>query len=262
MHPKPIKKAPSRKRSAATRAPVNAPTTGQQLEAVGYTRVSTAEQADSGLSLAAQRERIEAQCAANGWRLVAVYEDAGVSAKTLERPGLQAALKKLRPGRVLLSTKLDRLTRSVRDIYDLIEIIEANGAEWATIQDRFDTTTPTGRMILAMLVTVSQLERETSAERTKTALAVKKERRERLGTTPLGYRTVKDEDGETRLEVDAEEMETVHLARRLRDEGLSLRSVAKELTARGRKTKRGGTWEASTVQKLVRERYLESVASD
>jgi hypothetical protein len=75
----------------------------QVTEAIGYIRVSTAEQADSGLSLENQRARIEAQAVANGWRLITVYEDAGVSAKTLDRPGLQAALADLRAGRVLLA---------------------------------------------------------------------------------------------------------------------------------------------------------------
>lgn len=262
MNEKQKKAPPARKRSAAPNRAVNATTSSAALEVVGYIRVSTTEQADSGLSLIAQRERIEAQAAANGWKLLAVYEDAGVSAKTLERPGLQSALKKLRPGRVLLAMKLDRLTRSVRDLYELTQTIESSGAEWATIQDKFDTTTPTGRLMLGIIVQLSQWERETIADRTITALAVKKSRRERLGTTPLGFKTVVDADGVTRLEVEPEEAETVRLARELREGGLSLRKVAELLTSSGRKTKRGGKWEAATVAKLVAPRYVENLAGD
>jgi len=260
MNEKPHKSAPARKPSRARNAPVNEDESGAPLEAIGYIRVSTNEQADSGLSLIAQRQRIEAQAAANGWKLLAVYEDAGVSAKTLERPGLKAALAKLRPGRVLLAMKLDRLTRSVRDLYDLVQTIEASGAEWGTIQDRFDTTTPTGRLMLGIIVQLSQWERETIADRTQTALAVKKERRERLGTTPLGFQTVRDEGGVAHLEADPEEAETVRIARELRAGGMSLRRIAAILTSSGRKTKRGGKWEAQTVAKIVAPRYVESLA--
>lgn len=242
---------PGRRPAPRNTAPI------EVTEAIGYVRVSTGEQAESGLSLEAQRERITAQAAANGWRLVDVLEDAGVSAKTMDRPGLQAALKALRPGRVLLALKLDRLTRSVRDLYDLTTRISDAGAEWACVQEKFDTTTATGRLILAIMVQLSQWERETTSERTVAALGQKRTRGERLGTTPLGYTTIVEGDT-TRVEVDEEEAETVRLARELRGHGLSFRRIAAMLRDMGRKTKRGGAWEAATVARLVKPRYLES----
>ena len=75
-------------------------------EAIGYLRVSTSEQADSGLSLSAQR--VAAFCEASGWRLITVFEDAGVSGKSLARAALQDALAAMRPDRVLVALKLDR----------------------------------------------------------------------------------------------------------------------------------------------------------
>lgn len=207
----------------------------------------------------AQRARIEGQCAANGWTLLGIYEDAGLSAKTLDRPGLQAALKKLKPGRVLLALKLDRLTRSVRDLYDLTKLIDEAGADWACVQEKFDTTTATGRLILAIMVQLSQWERETISERTVSALQAKRARGERLGTTPLGYKTVTGADGKTHIEEDEEEMTTRRMVRELRESGTSLRGIARALEMLGRKTKRGGKWEAATIAKLLQTTQIETM---
>jgi DNA invertase Pin-like site-specific DNA recombinase len=89
----------------------------------GYVRVSTEQQAGEGVSLDAQRTKLHAYAVAMDLDLVAVFEDAGLSAKSLARPGLQAALALLEDGEAagLVVTKLDRLTRSVRDLGDLVD---------------------------------------------------------------------------------------------------------------------------------------------
>lgn len=228
-------------------------------EAIGYIRVSTQEQADSGLGLEAQKARIEAYCVAQGWKLVSLFTEEGVSAKTLQRPALTAAIDALRPGRVLVALKLDRMTRSVRDVYTLDEMTEGRGAAWVSIVEKIDTTTAAGRMFRTMLAAFAEFEREQTAERTCAALLAKKARGERLGTTPLGYRTVETPEGR-RVEADIEEQKTVRMARELRGAGLSLRAIARELTEAGRPTKRGGRWQAETVAYLIAPRYLEEIA--
>jgi len=229
-------------------------------EAVAYIRVSTQEQADSGLGLEAQKARIAAYCAAQGWHLTEVFTDAGVSAKTLNRPALQAALEALRPGRVLVALKLDRLTRTARDLDDLTALVHKAGGEWATVEGSYDTASAMGRFMLRVVADIAQMEREVIAERTSAALQAKKARGERLGTTPLGYRTVETPEGR-RVEVDPEEQTTVETARALFDAGHSYRQIARELTAQGRRTKRGGPWYAETVRCLIRNRYLEGVTA-
>ena len=228
-------------------------------ECIGYVRVSTDEQADSGLSLENQRARIQSQADANGWTLLGVYEDAGVSAKNLERPELRRALKAMQPGCVLLALKLDRFTRSVPDLYTLDALVSDTGGEWATIAEHIDTSTATGRMMRTFIATIAEWERGIIAERTTAALSQKKARRERLGTTPLGFRTLEGADGKRLVVEDADEMETVRLVRQWRGDGLSLRQIAAELTNSGRRTKRGGTWEAATVSNLLKTRYVESL---
>lgn len=242
----------------ARRAKMNEPT--EVTEAVAYLRVSTQEQADSGLGLEAQRARVEAYCTAQGWKLVSVHTDAGVSAKTLERPALRAALDTLCPGRVLVALKLDRLTRTARDLDELTALVHRNGGEWATVEGAYDTATAMGRFMLRVVADIAQMEREVTAERTSAALQAKRSRRERLGTTPLGYRTVETAEGR-RVETDAEGQETVRMARALFDSGKSYRAIAAELTAAGRPTKRGGAWHPETVRYMVRERYMEEIAA-
>src|SRR5579872_2538647 len=96
---------------------------------VAYLRVSTEEQAVSGLGLAAQESAIRAECGRRGLPLVAVHTDAGASAKTLARPALKAALEALDAGEgsVLMSAKLDRLSRNVHDATGLLQRAERSG---------------------------------------------------------------------------------------------------------------------------------------
>src|SRR5260370_40191073 len=90
---------------------------------VGCLRVSTSEQSSEGISLQAQRERLEAYATLYDGILVDVITDAGASAKTLRRPGLTRALALLEDGSAdgIVVAKLDRMTRSVRDLGVLLE---------------------------------------------------------------------------------------------------------------------------------------------
>jgi len=92
------------------------------MQVIGYTRVSTSEQATEEVSLAAQRAKIEAYAVVKDWTLGEVIVDAGLSAKTLKRPGLQRVLAMVRAREmdVVVVAKLDRLSRRVRDMYDLV----------------------------------------------------------------------------------------------------------------------------------------------
>src|SRR5437763_7738361 len=101
------------------------------MQVLGYVRVSTDEQSDSGAGLEAQRRAIAAECRRRGWELLEVVEDAGFSAKDLKRPGIQAALEALEAGdaRALVASKLDRLSRSMIDFTALMATAQKQG--WA-----------------------------------------------------------------------------------------------------------------------------------
>lgn len=203
---------------------------------VGYIRVSTEDQAREGVSLDAQRAKLEAYALAMDIELVAIHEDAGVSAKSLDRPGLSAALKALENGEAdgILVTKLDRLTRSVRDLGSLLETHFGEGrCDLLSVADSVDTRTAGGRLVLNVLASVSQWEREAIGERTREALAHLKASGVKLGGPRL------------------EDEETLSMARRLRDSGMTLREVARDLEAAGRPTLRGGRWGPQTVRLLL-----------
>ena len=141
----------------------------RRTRVVGYVRVSTEQQADGGVSLDAQRAKLEAYAVAMDLELVAIEEDAGLSAKTLERPALQRALAMLDAGAAegLLVAKLDRLTRSVRDLGELVERYFASKCSLLSVADSIDTRSAAGRLVLNVLTSVAQWEREASARGTR-----------------------------------------------------------------------------------------------
>lgn len=223
---------------------------------IGYVRVSTEEQSSNGVSLQAQTERVRAYVSLYGGTLVDVIEDAGASAKTLRRPGLARALALLDEGHAdgLVVAKLDRLTRSVRDLGDLLDHYFAEGkAALLSVGEQIDTRSAGGRLVLHVLTSVAQWEREAIGERTKTALAHLRSRGVKLGAVPLGLRRSNDivEDGRRVIERADDEIGIVEEIVDLRDGGLSLRQIADHLTRTGRPTKRGRRWHASTVQSIL-----------
>ena len=150
---------------------------------IGYCRVSTEEQAVSGLGLKAQEIAIRKECVRRGLDLIALHEDKGLSAKTLKRPALESSLASLDAGEgsVLMVAKLDRLTRSVHDATGLMAKAEQSGWRLVALDAPVDTTTPQGAAMAQVLAVFAELERRLIGERTKAALAVRKAQGVRLG---------------------------------------------------------------------------------
>jgi site-specific DNA recombinase len=217
---------------------------------IAYLRVSTDKQADRGVSLDAQRAKVAAYAELYDLELVEIIVDAGVSAKTLDRPGLTQALGMLRAGKAeaLLVVKLDRLTRSVRDLGELVERHFAPGkAALLSVGEQIDTRSAAGRLVLNVLASVSQWEREAIGERTAAAMAHKASCGEYTGgETPYGYAV---QDGRL-VELDAEQA-VLRQARELRAAGLSLRAIAAELDRAGLRARNGKVFAASQVQRMM-----------
>jgi site-specific DNA recombinase len=219
---------------------------------VAYLRVSTDKQADRGVSLDAQRAKATAYAELYDLELIEVIVDAGESAKTLDRPGLQRALAMLKAGEAaaLLVVKLDRLTRSVRDLGALVERYFAPGkAALLSVGEQIDTRSAAGRLVLNVLASVSQWEREAIGERTATAMQHKASVGEYTGgAAPYGYRLAAD--GEHIEEVPAEQA-VIAAARVLRASGLSLRTVARELDRQGLRSRVGRIFGPEQVSGMV-----------
>jgi DNA invertase Pin-like site-specific DNA recombinase len=227
---------------------------------IAYVRVSTEKQADGGHSLEAQRSKVAAWCALHDAELVNVFEDAGLSACTLEgRPALSSALAELAAGRAdaLLVCKLDRLTRSTRDLGELLDRATAGGWALLSVAESLDTSTAAGRLVVSVLGAVAQWEREAVGERTAAAMASMKAAGLYCGgTVPYGYRV--DADG--RLVTDEAEAAVKRCAGELRAAGLSLRQIGAALAERGLLPRNGGRWNARSVSRLVTDEDVAAAA--
>ena len=132
----------------------------------GYCRVSSDEQAAHGISISAQRDILNGY-AAMSQQEIQIFEDAGFSGKSMDRPALQRLLSSIGSGvTAVVVWKLDRLSRSLRDTLAMIEDIFAPaGVTLVSVTESIDTSTPSGRMMLNLLASFAQLEREQDSDR-------------------------------------------------------------------------------------------------
>lgn len=217
--------------------------------AIGYIRVSTAGQVDEGVSLDAQRAKIEAWCTLNDYTLTAVHVDAGLSGKSaLNRLGLQEALNDCRKGSALVVYSLSRLARSTRDTLDISDRLSKAGADLVSLSEKIDTTSAAGKMVFRMLAVLAEFERDQIAERTCTAMQFKKAQGERVGAIPYGYAL--DANGVDLLPEPVEQ-EVIRQAKELQFSGLSLRKIAAELKRRGFNARNGAEFQATQIQRMV-----------
>jgi DNA invertase Pin-like site-specific DNA recombinase len=215
--------------------------------AIGYVRVSTQEQATEGVSLDAQREKLRAYCKANNIRLVDIVADEGISGSTLERPGLQAALRVIKRGRAntLIVAKLDRLSRSLRDVCTLVsDYFTDENHHLLSVCGLVNTHSAAGRMLLMNLANYNEFERAMISERTRETLQHLKAQGSRLGPAPYGYELSNqlDDNGRRMLVPLASEQEIIVRLAAAQAGGVGFNDIARQLNAEGIQARRGGKW--------------------
>lgn len=198
-----------------------------------YTRVSTDQQGESGLSLESQRTRLDAYAAALGWEVIGRYSDVA-SASNLEREGLASALAS--GADAIVAVSLDRITRSLRDLSVLLD----GPLRLVSMAESLDTGSPTGRLICTILGSIAQWEREATADRTKRALAAKKERGEKVGSWAYGW----DKQG-TPI---PEEQAVIEHVRTQRARGLALQAICDGMP---RPPRNGGKWYPKQIERIL-----------
>lgn len=230
---------------------------------IGYCRVSTEEQSTEGVSLGAQRARLEAYAVAHGLELAEIIEDAGVSGKVppTERPALGRALERIRAGEAdgIVALKLDRISRSVRDVLALADDAQRLGWRLVSVSENLDTGSATGRFTLTILAALAQLEREQIAERTRFALdSIAQGGRLRSHRTPFGFRLAGDRTTATAgeraslVEHDQEQRILAEILR-LDAEGCGSRRIARTLNDAGQGNPRTGKpWTFGTIAAILR----------
>ena len=218
------------------------------MRVIGYVRVSTDKQADRGVSLEAQTEKIRAMAVVQGAEVVDIIVDAGESAKSLDRPGMDRLQAVLNSGTIdaVIIAKLDRLTRSVKDLADLLERFHRRGVALVSVAESLDTGSAAGRLVLNIMTAVSQWEREAIGERTQTALMHKKAHRKVYNHVPYGF--YRDGDALVAL---ADEQTVVGRIRAWRAGGWPLRRIADTLNRDAVPTKQGNRWFPQTVKDVL-----------
>jgi site-specific DNA recombinase len=220
------------------------------MKAALYLRVSTEEQAVRGYSIEAQKEALQAYALKKGWEIAGIYEDAGYSAKNINRPALQRLLKDIEDKKVeaVLVWRLDRISRSVADFSDVIEIFEKHGVTFDSATENIDTSTPSGRALVNFLAVFAQFERESIGERSRLGKLKKVQMgNPALGLPPYGY---KIEDGQ--YQINEAEAEVVRLIFKLCvDNHWGYRKIASYLNELGLKTRQGGFWNYGSISSIL-----------
>jgi len=204
---------------------------------VGYVRVSTDEQADSGAGLVAQKTAIKQEVERRRWELVEILEDSSASGKSMNgRPGLIKALEMVESGEAegLLVAKLDRLSRSLLDFASLMVRAHDRGWNLVALDLGIDLSTPAGEFMANVMASAAQWERKIIGQRTKDALAVRRAQGVRLGRP-------RSLSGEITGRIEREHRQ-----------GVSLSEIARRLNRDGTPTAHGGAkWHPSTVRAVV-----------
>ena len=211
-----------------------------------YTRKSTEDGLEQEFnSLDAQRDAGEAYIASQkseGWVCLADhYDDGGFTGGNMERPALQRLLADIEAGKVdcIVVYKVDRLSRSLIDFSKIMDVLERRSVSFVSVTQQFNTSTSMGRLMLNVLLSFAQFEREMISERTRDKIAATRRKGKWSGGMPmLGY----DVDARGgRLHVNDDEAARVREIFELYLNRLSLIEVVKELDARGWTTKRWTT---------------------
>jgi DNA invertase Pin-like site-specific DNA recombinase len=223
------------------------------LKIYAYLRVSTDQQAETGNGVESQIAQCQEYAKRMGFEITQFYKDEGISGSAMpeDRPGLLEAIHTLSKGDMLLVAKRDRLARSGKALAFIEHALEKKKAKVVSAAGEGtdgDADDPTAFMMRGMTDLFSEFERKLIKWRTKNALKAKKDRGERVGHIPFGYKL--GEDG-IHLEPDPNELSILEQIFDLRKEGLSTRKIAEEMNQRGAFNRGGGKWNHASMHRMI-----------
>ncbi len=220
------------------------------MKAAAYVRVSTEEQL-KGFGLDVQRERIKYYAKFRGITIKKWYEDSGISAKTTQRKGLNQLIQDITKKKydALIVYKLDRLSRSLRDLLNLLEdSLHPHKCEFISVTEQFDTSIPQGKLMVQLLGSFAEFERNLIVERTWNGKLIKAQQGGYIGgEPPYGFKA----EGK-KLIIDKEKIFLVDKIIRMRKGRMSYEAIAKTLNEEGSfLPKRGKKWYGKTIYNIV-----------
>ncbi len=223
-----------------------------------YTRVSTDSQAREGVSMEAQEQKCRGLLSSRGVieANIQLISDGGFSGKNFDRPGSKRLLELIKNRQIagVCIYRTDRLTRSLRDLLDYIELCNANGVKLVSISENFDTESVPGRLLIGILGTFAQFERESISERVKMAMNMCRARGAFIGGPVPAGMGVEGARGHRQLVLDPQWSPFIaELWKRCLD-GASLSQLADWLNTKGVPSSHRRTWSRQTVFKLLRRR--------
>jgi DNA invertase Pin-like site-specific DNA recombinase len=229
----------------------------KEKKAIGYIRVSTDGQARDGVSLEAQKEKIQRWADDHGYLLEGIVEDAGISGKAMKnRPGLQQVLTRARRGGAVVVYSLSRLARSTRDTIAIAEDLEKRGVDLVSLTEALDTTSAAGRMLFRLLAVLGEFERDLISERTSLALRhLQRQGRYIGGLVPYGF----SRSGQL-VRKNSKEQATLHLAHELRAAGHSYQKTSRVLAEKGHMNRKGKPFGPFQIQRMVSREVWASPA--
>ena len=217
-----------------------------------YIRVSTDEQAKEGYSIDAQKKLLNAWAVVKGATEITEYIDEGKSAKNLRRPAIQRMMQDCKDRKldVVIVWKLDRLARNLRDQITLVEdVFRANGIDFVSSTESFDTSTSSGRLVMNMLGAVAQNERENTSDRVKMVMTEMSRTGRHMAGKPLYGFSV---DSEHNYVINEKEADAVRMMFRMRAAGEGYGHIIKALCDAGHFTRKGQPFKKNTIYDMIR----------
>jgi len=225
------------------------------MNAVIYTRVSHANQADKGSSIPVQKAQLEAYAASKGMVIVGSYEDQAYTGRNFDRPGYKQMLSEAQSKEVkaVLVYSLSRFGRNTVAVLEQVNELKSKGISFHALDVGVDTASPIGAVFLTIVAALAQLESDQTSKRIRDVQSDRKSKGSTYcGNPPLGFRN----NGRELIQVPSE-IEVVRTIFSLKSEGKTLNEIAKHLNRSKIKGKNGGSFQPATITKILNNKIYE-----
>lgn len=225
------------------------------MRAALYKRVSSQEQSLEGYSLSAQENILHDYAKINNFVITNIYEDAGISGKNIkDRPGISKLIEDAKQKKfdIVLVWKLSRLSRSLLDLLSIVNIFSQNNISFLSFSEKFDTSTPMGKMVLHMLGSIAEFERDTIVENVKMGLSERFKQGYSKAAIPFGYI---HQDKKAVIDISSAEIVKQIFEKYDESDGNCLTFLAEKLNNEGYHTRTGGLWSRITIRDLLQNHF-------